>query len=250
MIRIQKSAAVPATLLSQDVSNEKARLNNMVANNQPIGYKHFKKDLYGALDVRHQLLTDQHEKCAYCETTLLDKGGGEVEHFRPKTKYRATRQRGASHAPAYYWLAYDWNNMLCSCHECNRIKSTLFPLVQEANRDIQHQNIGQEQPILVNPCQLDPANIMEYRYYLVCPKQDAQGNDNVQAQQIINNILKLNRDDLKELRRRHWQAFVNRMHNSQVDFDTMFRQKVAESGLAAEDVEFVGMYVNQKYKNM
>ena len=250
MIRIAKSTKTPPTLLSQDVNNEKARLNNMVGNNQQIKSKEFDETLYGAADVRAQLREDQHDKCAYCETTLLDKGGGEVEHFRPKTKYRATRLPRTSFWPAYYWLAYDWDNLLCSCHECNRIKSTLFPLVQEATRDIAHQNIQQEQPILLNPYLEDPADIMEYRMYMVCPKIDEQGNMNSRAQQIIDDSLKLNRADLKELRRRKWQAFVARMHHDNLDFDTMFMQIVAEYSLPAEDMEFLGMYTNQRFKEL
>lgn len=250
MIRIAKSTNIPPTLLSRDVNNEKARLNNMVGNNQQIKSKDFDETLYGAADVKAQLREDQHDKCAYCETTLLDKGGGEVEHFRPKTKFRATRQPRSSRHPAYYWLAYEWDNLLCSCHECNRIKSTLFPLLVEAARDIAHQNIQQEQPILLNPCFENPADIMEYRMHKVCPKTDAQGNVNTRAQQIIDDILKLNRADLKELRRRKWQAFVARMHHDNLDFDTMFMQVVAESGLPEEDMEFLGMYTNQLFKNV
>ncbi len=250
MIHITKSTNTPPTLLSQDVSNEKARLNNMAANSQQIIYKDFRKSLYGAADVRVQLRADQHNKCAYCETTLLDKGGGEVEHFRPKTKYRATRQQGGSRQPAYYWLAYDWNNLLCSCHECNRIKSTLFPLTQEIDRDIAHQNILQEQPILLNPYFENPADIMEYRRYLIFPKIDEHGIVNLRAQQIIDDILKLNREDLKELRRRKWQAFVSRMHHDNVDFDTLFTQVVAELGISVADVDFLGMYTNQRFKNV
>lgn len=250
MIRIVKSTNIPPTLLSQDVNNEKTRLNNMVVNNQQVTSRKFDETLYGAADVRTQLREDQHDKCVYCETTLLDKGGGEVEHFRPKTKYRTTRQPRTSRRPAYYWLAYDWDNLLCSCHECNRIKSTLFPLVIEKVRDIAHKNIQQEQPILLNPCIEDPADIMEYRRYLICPKFDEQGNANVRAQRIIDDILKLNREDLKELRRRKWHAFVNRMHDANVDFDTMFARVVAESGLPAEDMEFLGMYTNQRYENV
>ena len=73
---------------------------------------------------------------------------------------------------------------------------------------------------------------------------------NLRAKEIIDDILKLNRADLKELRRRKWQAFVARMHHDNLDFDTMFTQIVAESGLPTEDMEFLGMYTSQQYKNV
>jgi len=51
--------------------------------------------------------------------------------------------------PGYYWLAYDWRNLLPSCAICNQPKSTLFPVVgrhaQAPNEEIN------EKPLLINP---------------------------------------------------------------------------------------------------
>jgi hypothetical protein len=45
----------------------------------------------------------------------------DVEHFRPKI--------------LYYWLCYEWTNLLLSCQTCNEIhKKAQFPLENEANR--------------------------------------------------------------------------------------------------------------------
>jgi len=69
-------------------------------------------------------------KCAYCEKLCHYP---RVEHFRPKG-----RVTGASPTVnGYYWLCYEWTNLLPACHECNSIeaKSDKFPIsgVRRAN---------------------------------------------------------------------------------------------------------------------
>src|SRR5215468_8122036 len=70
-------------------------------------------------------------KCAYCEEKLSGQPG-DVEHFRPKGRVcdATFRQvfidhprwgRNIAH-PGYYWLAYDWDNLLPSCADCNRFR--------------------------------------------------------------------------------------------------------------------------------
>lgn len=55
---------------------------------------------------KEQLLKETHNKCAYCETPTRVVAYGDVEHFRPKSKY--------------WWLAYSYENYLVSCTVCNQ----------------------------------------------------------------------------------------------------------------------------------
>ncbi|MEM7518096.1 MAG: hypothetical protein AAF368_14385 [Planctomycetota bacterium] len=58
--------------------------------------------------------------CAYCQAAL-ERRGGDVEHFRPKS--------------TYWWLAYRFSNYFLSCLDCNRYrKSNKFPLMPGAQR--------------------------------------------------------------------------------------------------------------------
>ena len=66
------------------------------------------KDRY---EVRERLRDIYYNKCAYCED--ID-AKPEVEHYRPKKKV----SEDSSH-PGYYWLCYEWTNLLPSCHYCN-----------------------------------------------------------------------------------------------------------------------------------
>lgn len=61
--------------------------------------------------VRERLRDIYYKKCAYCED--ID-AKPEVEHYRPKKKV----SEDDSH-PGYYWLCYEWTNLLPSCHYCN-----------------------------------------------------------------------------------------------------------------------------------
>lgn len=55
---------------------------------------------------KEQLLLETFGKCAYCETPTTVVVYGDVEHFRPKSKY--------------WWLAYSYENYLPSCSICNQ----------------------------------------------------------------------------------------------------------------------------------
>ena len=90
MIKLYKSTEVPTTLRSAPT---------------PTSVDDVSSEIYGADDVRTQLMCDQYDKCAYCETNVT-KRYNDVEHFRPKK--------------TYYWLGHDWRNLLYSCDLCNR----------------------------------------------------------------------------------------------------------------------------------
>jgi hypothetical protein len=80
-------------------------------------------------------------KCAYCETKI-EGFIGDAEHFRPKGRVRSETDEASKvveildennvriQHPGYFWLAYNWKNLLPSCHLCNRYggKKDLFPV--------------------------------------------------------------------------------------------------------------------------
>ena len=74
-----------------------------------------------------------HFHCAYCEGPLeADRYEGDAEHFRPKGRITWRDAAGAVHVarcrlpddseidhPGYFWLAYDWRNLVPACASCN-----------------------------------------------------------------------------------------------------------------------------------
>ncbi len=74
--------------------------------------------VYGHRAVRSALAACQFGKCCFCESKIQHVMSGEVEHFRPKGGVRQRRSDPLDR-PGYYWLAYDWSNLLLSCQSCN-----------------------------------------------------------------------------------------------------------------------------------
>jgi uncharacterized protein (TIGR02646 family) len=72
--------------------------------------------------VRGALMTLFGGKCAYCESKLSN-GLGETDHFRPTAS--AVRLRKDFSPDHYWWLAYEWDNLLSACEMCSRTKGAL-----------------------------------------------------------------------------------------------------------------------------
>ncbi len=101
-------------------------------------------------------------KCAYCESTSAVVASLEVEHYRPK---KAVTEE-VSHK-GYYWLAYEWTNLIYACSKCNEqgAKGNQFPILGKRqfsepmiesgiNYDAfkaSHTDLITEQPLLLHP---------------------------------------------------------------------------------------------------
>lgn len=94
-------------------------------------------------------------KCAYCEVpvVLVDRYRGDIEHWRPKGAVSDIDGNSIDH-PGYYWLAYDWRNLLLSCNPCNLKKSTRFPVNGHHTSEPGGEHV--ENPLLLNPLWDDP----------------------------------------------------------------------------------------------
>ncbi|MBJ6760152.1 hypothetical protein JGU66_05220 [Myxococcaceae bacterium JPH2] len=101
---------------------------------------------YAPTAVKVQLVTCHHGKCAYCETRIIHNHYGDVEHFRPKkgvTIYDKTGKM-ATIPDAYFWRAFDWNNLFLSCGVCNeQYKKNYFALLPDLSpTDIERHYAG------------------------------------------------------------------------------------------------------------
>ena len=142
----------------------------------------------GASEVKEKLYKEQKEevyinkkgpfrgKCAYCESNIHKSQYGDVEHFRPKAAVankngkpiKITSDGAEKLHPGYYWLAYDWKNLLPACQLCNQTnpkkrtggkligKGTRFP-VKNNNYAIRPGEETAEEPLLINPVWTDPS---------------------------------------------------------------------------------------------
>ncbi len=99
-------------------------------------------------DIRKILVELYHAKCAYCESKIHDSGYLQITHYRPKS--------------LYYWLVYEWSNLLPVCPVCNRHQGSKFPLEDNNHRvTVPQEDRRQwladsstflaEKPLLLNP---------------------------------------------------------------------------------------------------
>ena len=112
-----------------------------------------KPEVYGSQEVKEALGNIQNGMCCYCECYYEVSGKGNVEHFRPKMGYMQDKN-DLFHRPGYFWLGYEWNNLMYSCRNCNEdYKKNYFPLkdnTKRANPEVSY-SIDDEEPLLVNP---------------------------------------------------------------------------------------------------
>jgi hypothetical protein len=163
---------------------------------------------------RDLLLRTFNGKCAYCEVKLTaGQIKGDVDHYRPKGGiidekgqivyvFDKRTNKNRPH-PGYYWLAYEWWNLLPSCIGCNRPgrdlsgemggKWNYFPV--SGSYALWPGEEGSEQPLLLNPWIDDPNDHLKFDDELgFIEHRTARG-------ELTINLLKLNRDGLLEERR-------------------------------------------------
>lgn len=193
------------------------------------------RKIYGDHTVKERLWLDQHKKCAYCERKR-DIGEGDVEHYRPKA--------------IYYWLAYDWTNLLYSCKTCNvSYKRSHFPLIDESKRSIESQDCANETPALINPYYENPADFLQFHNEYVVPRY-CGGIQNIKAKETIHCLGLNSRNDLKEERRRTWVDYCRLQRLYELakkgglgDVEIIFAQL---ESMKSPESEFSGMIVNQR----
>lgn len=161
-------------------------------------------------------------KCAYCERITK----ADVEHYRPKNKVDDEK-----HHNGYYWLCYEWTNLIPSCITCNREggKHSKFPIIgnrvfsptfmisnkklDKTALKVNQSPLINEIPYLLHPEIDDPNNFFEFeidpdgigiRLTGIDPQK--RGNSTV-------NICKLNREELRIDRQRIVEEFTTSVHS-------------------------------------
>lgn len=198
MIKINKTASIPNILSTTGIgATETLYLENAYTANpnlyesivgvpaKNIEKFQFDNNVYGHGTVKAQLKIDQHDKCCFCEAKFSDNSFGDVEHFRPKGAYKRNGNRSLTY-PGYYWLAYDWNNLMYSCEVCNRsFKKNQFPLRNETTRKPNHTHanlLTNEDRLLINPNEEDPSTFITFKEEVPVPVNGSlKGSTSIRA---------------------------------------------------------------------
>lgn len=153
-------------------------------------------NVYAAKSVRKIVYDDQGQKCCYCEKQI-EKSYNDIEHYRPKKSVRES----PSHK-GYWWLSYEWNNLLYACPQCNRTgKNDKFPITDENNRCFEPTaDIALENPYILNPYTDNVETLFSYEFSDNEVKILPSSLDTQRKAKRTIEVLKLNRKDLKEFR--------------------------------------------------
>lgn len=216
-------------------------------------------------DTKTQLLIESHDKCSYCESSMLAVAFGDVEHYRPKSKY--------------WWLAYVYDNYLASCAICNqRFKSDLFaqagvplppPAVLAQSSDPELEALAAtaipdpldavavaafeaahraEKPLIPNPYFDDPEEIFDWDVLEgageveVVPKPGNQEAPNIV--EACERIYGINRPDLKRRRFQRYQfynGFVRALQDLPADAPSRPLVESLVLSMKNSDSEYAGM---------
>ena len=165
----------------------------------------FDTRLYGSTAVKDELIRLQHGKCCFCESDITHISHGDIEHYRPKAGW--VQGTETLNKPGYYWLAYDWDNLLLACEICNRsYKKNYFPLQDNTKRALSHNdNIENEDPLFLHPVNDDPEEHIGFNEEVpVSINGSSQGNTTIDK-------VGLDRPILNE-RRREKLSIIKQLH--------------------------------------
>jgi uncharacterized protein (TIGR02646 family) len=149
MIPIQKNTQkIPAHLKSQTAIDKRTEC---IATRDA---RHV-KSVYNHDTVREALGKLYHNKCAFCESPLEVSSAKQVDHYRPKAPVI-----GVENHDGYYWLAFEWSNLILTCGKCNRSKHNHFPVAGQHLKDHPEEAsdylasavcLKDEQPLIIHP---------------------------------------------------------------------------------------------------
>lgn len=136
----------------------------------------------------YMLLEEQNFKCPYCESLIYDESEGNIEHIRPKDKFKE--------------LYLDYNNFLTSCrstYSCDNFKGSKWD-----------ENF-------INPVLEDPRDYFTYDLYSgeIIPKSDDKMIKE-KAEKTIE-ILNLNHNNLKN-KRRNFIKMLSKLKREDFEF--------------------------------
>lgn len=188
-------------------------------------------DPYDTPDGRRSRVVDvldiwYYGKCAYCEKGCK----ADVEHYRPARAVDDLNNKSIVGHNGYYWLCYEWTNLIPSCSNCNRegAKHNKFPVLNSYRTIPKLKRTGvlnksrcknsnsyltSEQPVLLNP-EID--NPSTYFDFIIDPSNKGiriVGKDAANRGRDTIDICLLNRQELTT--ERHKQVildFVDSIH--------------------------------------
>jgi len=189
---------------------------------------------YASTEIKDRLNKIYDSKCAFCESDTSAGASLQVEHYRPKAKVT----EDASHE-GYYWLGYEWTNLLYACSSCNSAKSTHFPLDTDGLRVYQppmngldldqpkcsalYSDLVNEKPLILNP---EENNFNAEIHLIIGPNgrirgRSKRGVETVECCKLDRPKLRLARKKIVDEHRRYFMRAFVRFKNNEIPIDNL-----------------------------
>jgi uncharacterized protein (TIGR02646 family) len=202
MISISRDYADPPEILVGENCRRKTQELHRQKNKHNFSSHYYRHETV----VRH-LKELYHNKCAYCESSFGATGAVRIDHYRPKDGIKDENHTG------YYWLGYEWSNLLPACEKCNGAKSNHFPVA--GHRVLNQQDdpneflvnsttFRAELPLVINP-ELDHPE----RHFAFAADGSVRGLS-TQAKTTLE-VCDLNRETLVLARKKRADYFNNKL---------------------------------------
>jgi len=159
MVKLPKNAAIkPKSLTLQNALYSQAqkdlkRYYAVSDQDRKLSRPPFNDSVIAAEDIASALSNAQLQKCAYCESPLEGNPASFVSHYRPLSNAIIDLADKQELHDRYAWFAYEWQNLLLICTDCNQSKLNTFPLAGSVSKPFSTWKAAQsiERPILLNP---------------------------------------------------------------------------------------------------
>lgn len=175
-----------------------------------------------------------HGKCGYCEIKIELPDLGRVDRYRPNN---GVRDQNEYYEDLYWWLTFEWDNLVYSCKECNQFKGNYFPI--KGRRALnENDDYVSEHRMLLNPYLDEPENHLRYEYngHGRIDALTEEGNQTIE-------LLRLNRTDLIEGRKRARKELLDEVESlingSRVENETLKRHLANIYELEDSGIEFL-----------
>ncbi len=130
-----------------------------------------------------------HGKCGYCEIRIENPQKGTIDRYRPNN---GVRDKNEYYQDLYWWLTFEWDNLIYCCKDCNQYKANYFPILGKRSL-FSNEDLKLEKPLLVNPCIENPDQHFFFH-------QDGEVSALTQMGEQTIELLRLNRKNLVDKR--------------------------------------------------
>lgn len=186
MLKINRANTdIPSSLFSDRAKNARRAIEQVLILSPELRAQRrapIEPDVYLAEDVRQSLTKLFFGKCAFCESEIGSASPVIVHHFRPTSNANDSRDY-SSDTHYYAWFAYEWGNLYPACPDCDRSKSSYFPVsgVRAPLLCSLDEARQVEAGTILDPCHEEPLKHLNFKWNGVAVGSSAQGGITIEA---------------------------------------------------------------------